>query len=189
MFKYAYFINICRQWRPIFRTLAEMKVEVEINCFVIEPTNQRYHANLFFYSWIRTDLDPSRREFTEQTHGTVDVRQKSVTEYIPEHLSFKFRSIEKCYFADAFLSFLLSFPTDSAAFLSDWSHQDEVPERLSPRFASPYFFILHSFSALYLSYFILRVKLSAWDSVVIINFFLSLRIFFWIAQLWRITSL
>lgn len=64
-----------------------MKVEVEINCFVIEPTNQRYHANLFFYSWIRTDLDPSRRKFIEQTHGTVDVQQKSVMEYIlPEHL-------------------------------------------------------------------------------------------------------
>lgn len=67
-----------------------MKVEVEINCFVIEPTNQRYHASLFFYSWIRTDLDPSRREFTEQTHGMVDVQQKSVTGiYIAQTSSFQ----------------------------------------------------------------------------------------------------
>lgn len=173
-----------------FRTLAEAKVEIEINRFVIEPAVSRKPFLLFMdpRRRIRADLDPSRLEFAKQIYTVDGQKRKSVAgEIYTTHRTyppFKFRSIEKCCFARIRFSLSLSlFLQIPAAFLSDWSHQDEAPGRLSPPFAPPYFCTLY----LFLFYFILGVKLSARDSVVIIKvfFFFQLpRIFFWIAQLW-----
>lgn len=63
-------LQFARQCNQFFRrAFGRDKTEAEINRFVIEPTSQRRHAILFFYSWIcpchageiRVDLDPLHR--------------------------------------------------------------------------------------------------------------------------------
>lgn len=89
----------------------EIKVEVEINRFVLTVSNQQYHANLFFYSCIcrriRVDLDPSHRIHRADSRERENPLPARYTAREGRYLlraPLKFRSIEKCCFAGVLLS-------------------------------------------------------------------------------------